>query len=384
MRILHIARNIPVPGILENKIILRIIKSISEASDIRSTVWFPTEFMPRILARSDREKAISRLPRDFQSEELAIRKLRYVRLPGTEYAYQLTKSFWWMNGWLSKQEVRNDFDLIHAYNVMPDGAFALDLQKRIGIPYILTIRNGDVNKLNKLAPHSSIWRKYEEVIQSAREVIVHNHSTAELAKSLGRCAIKIPHGIEGRLIPSTLPVKEKTIIAVGNLLPIKRFDWLVDAFKNTRIEGWQLKVIGDGPLRSALTDLAGIDAHIHLLGHQSRETVLEELAKASIFVMPSVTETFGLAYLEAAAAGCCVVGTEKTGIYGWLEAEKEACYISDRESLKKVLLRLQESPDLVASVGKNARQKVLNTMIWDQQIKKYQSIYEATYEGWTA
>nr|MDA3882764.1 glycosyltransferase family 4 protein [Bacteroidales bacterium] len=55
---------------------------------------------------------------------------------------------------------------------------------------------------------------------------------------------------------------------------------------------------------------------VHFAGRLSREKVFEQLKRHHIFVMPSYPETFGLAYLEAMAAGCIVIGTQGWGIDG--------------------------------------------------------------------
>jgi glycosyltransferase involved in cell wall biosynthesis len=82
---------------------------------------------------------------------------------------------------------------------------------------------------------------------------------------------------------------------------------------------WSYTIIGDGPEEKRLKKISkelGIEDKVHFAGRLSREKVFEQLKQHNIFVMPSYPETFGLAYLEAMAAGCIVIGTKGWGIDG--------------------------------------------------------------------
>jgi glycosyltransferase involved in cell wall biosynthesis len=82
---------------------------------------------------------------------------------------------------------------------------------------------------------------------------------------------------------------------------------------------FRLDLFGDGPLRPTverLVDDLGIRAHVALHGFRPRTEVLAAMRDAHLFCQPSAPETFGLAYLEAMANGCVVVGHAGWGIDG--------------------------------------------------------------------
>ncbi|WP_432096538.1 glycosyltransferase [Streptomyces sp. bgisy100] len=104
---------------------------------------------------------------------------------------------------------------------------------------------------------------------------------------------------------------------VGRLVPGKRYDVLLDAA--ARVPGVRLLLAGDGPERTALREQAlrlGISARVRLTGECGGAVASDAgrgtdvpglLAAMDLFVSPSTEETFGLAVLEALAAGLPVL-----------------------------------------------------------------------------
>ncbi|MEU1040184.1 glycosyltransferase family 4 protein [Streptomyces sp. NPDC005907] len=103
------------------------------------------------------------------------------------------------------------------------------------------------------------------------------------------------------------------VMAAGRLMPVKRYDLLIEAFASVvavRPE-WQLRIYGQGPERSrlrALIDTLGLSDHAFLMGaHPAMET---EWPKASVAAVSSDWESFGMTILEAMHAGVPVVATD--------------------------------------------------------------------------
>ena len=100
-------------------------------------------------------------------------------------------------------------------------------------------------------------------------------------------------------------------IAVGRLVPVKRFDVLVEAWKNIPI---QISIVGDGPERKALASKVNefsLHDRVHFLGEH---TDIQELLTAHhLLVVTSEREGFGYVVLEALQANLVVVSTQ-TGI----------------------------------------------------------------------
>lgn len=104
-----------------------------------------------------------------------------------------------------------------------------------------------------------------------------------------------------------IPAGATVVGAVGRLHPGKRFDVLLTALAPTLGPDRRLLVVGEGPERARLEQLAadaGLAAHVHLVGEQQ---VGPHLSAMDVLVSPSRYETFGLAVLEGLAAGLPVL-----------------------------------------------------------------------------
>lgn len=101
--------------------------------------------------------------------------------------------------------------------------------------------------------------------------------------------------------------RDEFFVTVSRFVPYKRVDLIVDAFTKM---GRELVVIGDGPDRAKIERLAG--HNVKLLGYQSDEVVANYLQRARAFVF-AADEDFGLAPVEAQAAGCPVIAYGKGG-----------------------------------------------------------------------
>jgi glycosyltransferase involved in cell wall biosynthesis len=113
--------------------------------------------------------------------------------------------------------------------------------------------------------------------------------------------------------------REDFFVTASRFVPYKRLDLIVDTF--SRMER-PLVVIGDGPEREKLTRLAG--SSVKLLGYQPDEVVREYLERAKGFIL-AADEDFGIAPVEAQAAGCPVIAYGKGGaletVVGWPAAD---------------------------------------------------------------
>jgi glycosyltransferase involved in cell wall biosynthesis len=99
--------------------------------------------------------------------------------------------------------------------------------------------------------------------------------------------------------------------SIGRLHQNKGLDVLVRAFRSAAPAHAALLIAGDGPMRAELAALAGGDPRIHLLGY--RDDTASCLAALDLYVAPSREESFGLAILEAMAAGLPVIATDVDG-----------------------------------------------------------------------
>ena len=146
-------------------------------------------------------------------------------------------------------------------------------------------------------------------------IAVSNFTANKLKEKIGISSEKISviyNGIDLNLFKS-IEVKEKysnpTIVTVCRLVPYKKVDLLILAVKNLNNEfpGIKLKIIGEGPEKEYLKNLAkklNIIDNIDFLGKiENRKEMIKVLKKSHVFALPSVVEGFGMVIIEAMACG---------------------------------------------------------------------------------
>ncbi len=102
--------------------------------------------------------------------------------------------------------------------------------------------------------------------------------------------------------------REDFYLCLSRLVPNKRVDLVVEAFNNI---GLPLYVVGEGPEKNFLRGIAG--PTIKILGYQSKTKVEELMGRCRAFVYAGM-EDFGIAPVEAMAAGAPVIGLGKGGL----------------------------------------------------------------------
>jgi glycosyltransferase involved in cell wall biosynthesis len=108
------------------------------------------------------------------------------------------------------------------------------------------------------------------------------------------------------------PVDQATrYLFVGRLMEQKGLDVLLDAFG--RLEGGELRIAGDGPLRPMIEAAAASDPRIRLIGHVTGEALAAAYQEADVLVLPSLYEPWGLVVHEALAYGLPVIATDQVG-----------------------------------------------------------------------
>lgn len=141
------------------------------------------------------------------------------------------------------------------------------------------------------------------------------------------------------------------LVAVGNLLPWKGPLELVDAVSllNRRGVDATLQWAGVGRLEAEVRERAaelGVEDRVDLLGHVDPDELLAILRGAHLFVLPTRSETFGIAIAEAIACGLPVVTSGSGEHTEFLPREASRVLASrDGESLADAILDLASSPD---------------------------------------
>lgn len=156
---------------------------------------------------------------------------------------------------------------------------------------------------------------------------------------------------------------DKVIISVGRLAEEKNWTTLLQAFALAQKEQPKIRLVlvGDGPQAQALQQLSGelgITERVLFAGRVPFEQVPTYLKAADLFSFASVTETQGLATLEAMAAGLPVVAVAASGTQDIVDDGVQGLLVqNDPGDLAKGIVRLVEKPSLMSRFKSAALRK---------------------------
>jgi len=199
----------------------------------------------------------------------------------------------------------------------------------------------------------------------------------------------IPNGLD---VETTRPRPPRTrlrkVIVVANLRPEKGHDVLMDAAVDVlrRFPHAHFECVGGGPELQALiarADVRGILRAFTFLGH--RDDVPARLAEADIFVLPSRSEAFPNAVLEAMAAGLPIVASGVGGILELIDNERTGLLVpaGEPQPLADRLSRLMADPPLATRLGDAARDEARARYSFDRMVAAFECLYvtELTRRG---
>lgn len=176
------------------------------------------------------------------------------------------------------------------------------------------------------------------------------------------------------------PNNEKILIHISNFRPVKRVETVLNVFQKL-LKGSPVKLllVGDGPERSKAEKICreeGFCQHVHFLGKQ--DSVAELLSVSDAFILPSLSESFGLAALEAMSCEVPVV-TSKVGGLPELVQDPECGYTLEPDDITGMVDRVAEifhSDALRKQLGQNGRTRVSELFSETVVIPQYEQFYE--------
>lgn len=220
---------------------------------------------------------------------------------------------------------------------------------------------------------------------------VTTEDTAKRVRSLGanQVAVLIESGLRQDEVTqlSRYPLPENgpvRFISMGRLLHWKGFHLGVRAFAQADLPEAEYWILGEGPERQHLVELAeelGVSHQIKFLGRLPRHEGLSKLGQCHVLVHPSLHDSGGWVCLEAMAAGRPVICLDLGGPGVQVTAEtgyKVSACNRDKavEDLAAAMHRLATNPDLLLEMGQAGQQMIKETYNWDAKVKFQIGMYE--------
>ena len=328
------------------------------------------------------------LPADFEAGSLFVRKERNIHEehispqsfkiiePYGQDLLERVRDYTEISVRLAQQQ---EFDLIHVHDWMTFLA-GLEIKAMYDRPLVLHVHSLEYDRTS---PKNKGWvyQLEKHAMEEADAIIPVSHYTARVISThYGITPSKIfpvHNGIgleETEIGEVEKPFPEKIVVFLGRIAAQKGPDLMVEAAaevlkKNSEVrfviagEGEMLPLVAEQVAKNRLGD------HIHLTGFLTRQETRKLLAMADLFVMPSVSEPFGLVALEAAQMGVPSIISKFSGV---AEVLPEAIKVDPADTLS---MAAQINNQLIKPPSK--RQKTdLSLLSWDIAAKKVSKIYQ--------
>ncbi|MEP7133963.1 MAG: glycosyltransferase family 4 protein [Chloroflexota bacterium] len=274
-----------------------------------------------------------------------------------------------------------------AFFGVPSGAVAYFIKTICNIPYIVSLRGGDVPGFRPYdfgTYHKLIAPLLRIIWKNAFAIVANSNGLRDLAlKFNARFEIPvIPNGVDLDLYKTdardwTVP----RILSVGRIVHQKGLDLALRALADLKDSKWEWRLAGDGPQIDPLKSLAselGIADRVTFLGWQSREQLLEQYKHSNLFLFPSRHEGMPNAVLEAMASGLPVIASRIAGNEELVLNEETGILFEseDTNALSDALNKLLINASLRQKMGAASRLRVEEHYSWESTAKQYALLLE--------
>ena len=289
------------------------------------------------------------------------------------------------------------YELTHAHFLFSDGAVALKLYKNFQIPYVVSVRNTDVNFFFKYYKNlkslgNEILSNAEKIIfvtPSYRDVVGNKYVYASMKESFEDKCIILPNGLDTFWFsnePSNLQKQRSEsikLLYVGDFTPNKNVESIINSAKKLLTEGFSVSLTlvgggGKGSERTLKKVSATSDLRINFLGRiNSREKLKQIYQEHDIFIMLSFRETFGMVYIEAMSQGVPIIYTKGQGVDGYFSEEKKpglAVNPNDTDDIVEAITKVWNSIDEYSASALDVSEQ----FHWDLIVNKLFKIYKTS------
>jgi glycosyltransferase involved in cell wall biosynthesis len=273
---------------------------------------------------------------------------------------------------------------VHAYFAHEPAEVAIEVARRLGVPYGFSVHARDVRKV---APE-----RLAQQVRGAACVIACNADVVSELPAEGERVHLVPHGVDLKRFRATPPPRRDgpaVVLAVGRLVPKKGFDVLVEAAARIN-DPFRLRIVGEGPERDGLAGLissAGLERRVELCGPRPHAELPGEYAAADVAVAPSVVDPTGdrdglpNVVLEAMACARPVVASDLAGIASAVIPDESGLLVpgGDPAALAAAIETLLREPELRRRFGERARERVERQFDLASCARRFRRVVEKAY-----
>lgn len=279
----------------------------------------------------------------------------------------------------------DNVNLTHAHTTFSNGDIAYRIKKKWNIPYIVAVRNTDINVFFKyiffLRKRGIRILKESEKIIFLSPVYQKNFIEKYVPKNLKdifeKKSIIIPNGIDEFWLKNQFLKNEFNskkyikLIYVGNVDKNKNISTTIKACKLLINRGYCVKftIIGKLFLNKGILN----ESFINYIPWIKKEDLIKYYRENDIFIMPSKYETFGLVYAEALSQSLPIIYSKDQGFDGQIPEGKvgySVIYNDELEIANKIEKIFKNQKNYLKNIPNQ-----LNKFNWENIAKEYKFIY---------
>jgi len=269
---------------------------------------------------------------------------------------------------------RELFDVIHAHDWMTFPA-AEGIARLSGRPMVVHVHATEFDRSGN-GGNGAIFDIEHRGLHAATAVITVSHRTREMIVAhygVDPEKVQVVHnGIEfDRTAAAGLAGRSgrKTVLFLGRVTMQKGPEYFVRAAARVaeRVGGVRFVIAGNGDLTPRITELVqqlGMEDRVEFAGFLRGEEVEAAYRRADVYVMPSVSEPFGLTALEAVRCGVPVVLSKTSGVAEVLRGGALKVDFWDTERMAKMILAVLEQPNLAEGLRQRGMAEI-RSLTWD-------------------
>jgi glycogen(starch) synthase len=270
-------------------------------------------------------------------------------------------------------------DVVHLSGLGPSALFLLESASVRRTPLLVTLHSNDT-----LA--SGRTTLVRQTLERADWVTACSHAMLDAARAhvpgiSGRSSVIYTGVAAPALLPAPLPA-EPAVLCLGQLAVHKGFDLVLHAFVSLRNRFPRARVVvaGDGPARG---DLERLGDAVEFIGAVPPAAVPALMNAASLVVVPSRRETFGLVALEAAVMARPVVATRVGGLPEVVVDGETGLLVAaeDSAALAVAMGSLLADPTAGTRMGWAGRQRALRQFGCERYVDAYEDLYRRIAHG---
>jgi N-acetyl-alpha-D-glucosaminyl L-malate synthase BshA len=289
---------------------------------------------------------------------------------------------------------REQLDLMHVHYAIPHAATAwlakqMLLHEQLDMKIVTTLHGTDITLVGQDPSYYTLTKFSIELSDAVTAVSSYLRDETYRAFGCGHCDLRvIPNFIstadyhpptDDSFRKKLAPPGRRVLVHVSNFRPVKRIGDVVKIFAGVRKKiPATLVLVGDGPDRDAAeheVDGLGLRKDVRFLGKV--ESVGDVLRGADLFLLPSATESFGLAALEAMACAVPVVASAAGGIPEVVEDGTTGFLapVGDVAAMAERALRVLGDPAAHERLKRNAAARALEFSA-DRIVPRYEALYQ--------